>query len=43
MYSRKQSIMMALQEDTTYNLIIWCRFDMCIRFKKILNIVIPQN
>jgi hypothetical protein len=34
MYSRKQSIMMALEEDTTYNLIIWCRFDMCIRLKK---------
>ena len=33
-YSRKQSIMMALEEDTTYNLIIWCRFDMCIRLKK---------
>lgn len=36
-YSRKQSIMMALEEDTTYNLIIWCRFDMCIRLKKNVN------
>ena len=34
MYSRKQSIMMALEEDIEYNLIIWCRFDMCIRLKK---------
>jgi len=34
MYSRKQSIMMALEQDTCYNLIIWCRFDMCIRLKK---------
>ena len=34
MYSRKQSIMMALEEDTEYNLIIWCRFDMCIRLKR---------
>lgn len=25
---------MALEQDTTYNLIIWCRFDMCIRLKK---------
>jgi len=34
MYSRKQSIQMALEEDTEYDLIIWCRFDMCIRLKK---------
>ena len=37
MYSRKQSIMMALEENTEYNLIIWCRFDMCIRLKKNAN------
>jgi len=37
MYSRKQSIMMALRENAEYNLIIWCRFDMCIRLKKNAN------
>jgi len=37
MYSRKQSIMMALEEDTLYDLIIWCRFDLCIRLKKYKN------
>lgn len=37
MYSRKQSIQMALEEDTEYDLIIWCRFDMCVRLKKNVN------
>lgn len=36
-YSRKKSIMMALEENNTYDLIIWCRFDMCIRLKKNVN------
>ena len=43
MYSRKQSIMMALEQDTTYNLIIWCRFDMCIRYKKYKNVCNPSK
>tara|TARA_X000000368_G_scaffold416174_1_gene409491 strand:+ start:7025 stop:7783 length:759 start_codon:yes stop_codon:yes gene_type:complete len=43
MYSRKQSINMALEEQMEYNLIIWCRFDMCIRFKKPYNKCNPSK
>lgn len=43
MYSRKQSIMMALEDETNYNLIIWCRFDMGIRLKKNRNICNPTK
>ena len=42
-YSRKRSIMMALEDKTNYNLIIWCRFDMSVRLKKMEIIAIPQN
>jgi len=31
MYSRKQSILLACAENTQYDLIIWCRFDMELR------------
>lgn len=43
MYSRKQCINMALEQDVDYDLIIWCRFDMCVRLKKHINSCNPTK
>ncbi len=43
LYSRKECIKLALNDDINYDLIIWCRFDICVRLKKSSSQINPSK
>ena len=43
MNSRKKCINLALNDDINYDLIIWCRFDICVRLKKPSSTINPSK